>query len=114
VKGEAGEETMPFGSQLRVTVTGPVNPLPDLTERITGSLVPPTLVETEEGVTERAKSPGAGGAEPRLHAARPTQQPRVKRNRNLEASVSGNWQTASILRRGVGMGKSSGSDPIFE
>jgi hypothetical protein len=61
VNEDADEELIPSGNPLTVTVTAPVNPFTALSETVTGDVVAPTWVETEEGETAILKSPVGGG-----------------------------------------------------
>jgi hypothetical protein len=52
---------IPFGNPLTVTVTWPVDPFSAFSETVTGDVVAPTEVETEEGETAILKSEAGGG-----------------------------------------------------
>ena len=58
---DVGEELIPLGNPLTVTVTEPVNPFSGLSETVTGDVVAPTRVETEVGETAILKSEEGGG-----------------------------------------------------
>jgi hypothetical protein len=61
-----GEGVIPEGTACNEMFTVPVNPVCAVTEIVTGEVVVPTSVSTDEGETDNVKSGvgGGGGAEP--------------------------------------------------
>ena len=59
VRGQDGEQATPAGSPLTATETDPENPFKPVTETVTGALVVPAWVLTDEGDTEIEKSAAA-------------------------------------------------------
>lgn len=58
VRGQDGEQATPVGRPLMFTDTGLENPFKPVTETLTGALVVPVWVLTDEGETESEKSGG--------------------------------------------------------
>lgn len=63
MKGDEGDEFIPLGKPLTITFTCPLKPFSALTETVTGAVVPPTRVETEEVEMAMLKSGTGGGGE---------------------------------------------------
>jgi len=94
----AGEELIPFGNPLAVTVIVPVNPFTAFTETLTGKVAPAICVEAEAGeisILKSAVGGGGGGEEDAPHPFRKHRSPiKITSNRKCFKCLVGSTRVS--------------------